>query len=277
MRLTAENTILVLDSSVDLPGGVPPHPGWRVVAQHVTFGDKTFRDHIELSPQEFFRHLARSTVPPQTAHPSPGEFLAIFESLRTAERILAIVLSAELSGTYNSAVLAADARTRVVDSGTVSGGTRLLAEAFQRRLDRGTTDEELDDLARRYREQARFVFALGRSTDLARGGRAGAPAVPTRPVIEIVDGMAVVSGELRAGERKDDRLAQKLEEGSTDDPHLHLGVAHAAAATEAVQLTKRVRRLRPSASLAPPLALGPAIGTHAGPGALGLYWFADDG
>ena len=108
MQLSAENTAIVLDSTADLPEPERRHPNWRMVPLYVSFGDETFREYVDISAEEFYRRLRESSQPPKSSQPSPADFEAVFDSLSEYERILCVVLSSKISGTYESARLAAE-------------------------------------------------------------------------------------------------------------------------------------------------------------------------
>ena len=143
MNLTGTNTAIVLDSTADFPEAPKRFPNWRVVPLYVLFGDESYRDYVELAPEEFYARLRSSQRLPTTSQPTPGDFLQTYEELGAYERIYSLHLSAVLSGTYQSATTAAatlgDDKVRVVDSETASAAIAMLGLAIQLRLDRGTT------------------------------------------------------------------------------------------------------------------------------------------
>jgi len=286
VRLSADSTAIVLDSTADLPAG---HGGanWRVVPLYVRFGaDEALREYVDITSAEFYRRLRESRTPPKSSQPSPADFAAVFGELESFERILCVVLSSKLSGTFGSAELAAqefDGRVRVLDSRVTSGGTVILADAIQRRLDRGTDDDEIDALVERFRADRGLLFTVDTLEYLVRGGRIGKAAgfagelLSVKPILAFDDGevspLRRVRGRAKAlGELEE--IFRDSTEGQ-DDPELHVGVGHAEALEECEELVRRVRAARPQASLDIVTTLGPVIGTHGGPGTLGLFWFHD--
>src|SRR5919108_2179349 len=156
VQLSTDNTAVVVDSTADLPDASERHPNWRTVHLYVRFGDEVFREYADLSPSDFYRRLRESPLPPRSSQPSPADFDAAFESLSEYERILCVLLPEGLSGTVESARLAAQAhgdRVVVIDSGAISGGAVLLADAVQRRLERGTSDDEIQALVERFHRE----------------------------------------------------------------------------------------------------------------------------
>jgi DegV family protein with EDD domain len=285
MRLSSENTALVLDSASDLPRAAERHRNWRAVPIYVTFGTETLRDSIDIAPAEVYRRLRAGADPPHTAAPSPADFAAAYADLAAFEHVIALTVSAKLSATFDSARIAArdsgHGRVTCIDSGSVSGGVVLLADAIQRRLERGTTAEELSALVERYRHEARYLYTLETLEYLARGGRIGRASalagglLNTRPVIEVRDGENVPFRRVRGRARSVAVLEQALVEATDDVPDLHVGVVHADADEAAAALEARVRVLRPRAGVDLVTEFGAALAAHVGPGALGVYWFCD--
>jgi DegV family protein with EDD domain len=285
VRLSAENTAVVLDSTADLPDPQGRHSNWRLVPLYVRFGDETFREYVDISAEEFYRRLQADPNPPKSSQPSPADFQASFESLSDYEHILCVVLSAKISGTYESARLAAesagDGKVIVVDSRVTSGGTVILADAIQRRLEAGTDEQEIDALVERFRRERGLLFTVDTLEYLIRGGRIGRASgfagqlLSVKPILIFDDGEVAPFKRVRGRSKAIGELEQIFAEGSKDTPTLHVGVGHAEAPADAEDLTGRLRASRPSASFDILTTLGPVIGTHGGPGTLGLFWFED--
>jgi len=285
LRLTAENTAIVLDSTADLPDAAERFPNWRVVPLYVRFGDESLRDGVDIDPAEFYTRLRESSVFPTTSQPTPGDFLACYEELGAYERILSLHVSARVSGTFASAETAAselgDGRVRAIDTETASASIAMLALAIQRRLERGTTDEEVDELVGRYLRERGLLFTVDTLEFLQRGGRIGKAAAFAGTLLQVKPILSIREGEVEPvkrvrGERKAfAELAATLETETADEPAYRLGVAHAAAPERAAELEALVREQRPSAELELVVTLGAVIGAHAGPGTLALFWFRD--
>jgi DegV family protein with EDD domain len=283
--LSAENTAVVLDSTADLSDPQARHPNWRLVPLYVRFGEETFREYVDISEAEFYRRLRESKDPPKSSQPSPADFQQVFESLSDFEQVLCVTLSAKISGTYESARLAAentgDGRVRVLDSGVTSGGTVILADAIQRRLEQGTDDAEIDALVERFRRERGLLFTVDTLEYLIRGGRIGKAAglagqlLSVKPILVFDDGEVAPFKRVRGRGKAIAELEKIFVEGSEDSPDLHMGVGHAEAQEDAKGLVRRVQEARPSATLDIVTTLGPVIGTHGGPGTLGLFWFQD--
>ena len=156
MNLTAENTAIVLDSTGDFPDAPERYPNWRIVPLYVQFGPESFRDYAELTPDAFYAKLRVAPELPTTSQPTPGDFLACYEGLSGYERVYSLHIAGTLSGTVESARTAAGMlpgdRVRVVNSESASAAVAILGLAIQRRLEAGTTDEEIETAIRAVEE-----------------------------------------------------------------------------------------------------------------------------
>jgi DegV family protein with EDD domain len=285
LNLTVENTAIVLDSTADLPDAADRFANWRVVPLYVRFGDESLRDGVDIDDAEFYERLRGSSVFPTTSQPTPGDFLACYEELAGYERIFSLHVSARVSGTVASAESAAtelgDGRVRAIDTETASASIAMLALAIQRRLERGTTDEEIDELFERYRGERGLLFTVDTLEFLQRGGRIGKAAafagtlLQVKPILSIQDGEVVPVKRVRGERKAFAELAAALETDTRDEPAYRLGVAHAATPERAAELEALVRERRPQAELELVVTLGAVIGAHAGPGTLALFWFRD--
>jgi DegV family protein with EDD domain len=287
VNLTAENTAIVVDSTADFPEAPERFPNWRVVPLYVRFGEESFRDYVELAPDAFYERLRRAQGTPTTSQPTPGDFVAAYEELDGYERILSLHIAGRLSGTLESARTAAgmlgDDRVRTVDSESASAAIAMLGLAVQRRLERGTTDEEVDELATRYRRGAGLLFTVDTFEYLVRGGRVGrargwaGELLHIKPILTIEEGEVVPVKRVRGNRKAFLEFASTFEAGTQDSPSLKVGIAHADAPERAEALRKMVREIRPSAEIEHVAMLGPVLGAHAGPGTVGFFWFEDDG
>jgi DegV family protein with EDD domain len=288
VELSAANTAIVVDSTADFPEAPERFANWRVVPLYVRFGDESYRDYVELGPKEFYERLRESTSLPTTSQPTPGDFLAVYEQLAGSyERIYSVHIAGKLSGTVESARRAAEElggdRVRCVDSGTASAAIAMFGLAIQRRLERGTTDEEIEALVERYKAQAHLLFTVETLEYLAKGGRIGRASAMAgqllniKPILAISDGEVVPVKKVRGSHKAFLEFAREFEESSgPDGPELKVGIATAEAPEREQALRELVRRTRPNAVVELATTLGPVVGTHAGPGTVGFFWFRDE-
>jgi len=269
VQLTAANTAIVVDSTADFPEAQERFPNWRMVPLYVRFGDQSYRDYVELGPDEFYARLRTADELPTTSQPTPGDFLAAYEELAAHERIYSLHISAKLSGTFESARTAASElgdKVRMVDTETASAAITMLGLAIQRRLERGTTDEEIAALVERYKDEHRLLFTVDTLEFLAKGGRIGRAAkfagqmLHIKPILTIDDGEVLPLKRVRGNQKAMQEFVSEFTEGSNDEPGLRVGIAHADAPERATALVKMVRDVRPHAEIETVTTLGAVVG-----------------
>ena len=287
MELTRTNTAIVLDSTSDFFDARERHASMRIVPLYVLFDGEPLRDHVDIGPAEFYERLATARTLPTTSQPTPGDFLACYEELRGAgfERIWSLHLTSKLSGTHESAVRAAEQLggdvVRVVDTETASLACALLAEAVDRRLERGTTDAEIEELVERFKRANRVVFTVGTLEYLQKGGRIGkaqalaGSLLHVRPILSIRDGVVEPIGRVRGRQKALEEFARLFDAETEDREGLRVAIAHANAPEWIDVLTDMAKRVRPRSTLEMVQTLGAVVGAHTGPGAVGFFWFQD--
>jgi DegV family protein with EDD domain len=285
VELNASNTAIVIDSTADFPDAPQRFPNWRMVPLYVRFGDESFRDYVELAPAEFYSRLADAPELPTTSQPTPGDFLAAYQELFPYRRVYSLHISSDLSGTFGSASAAAEqvggGTVRTVDSRSASAAIALLGLGIQRRLERGTTDEEIRALIERFRIGNGLLFTVDTLEFLRRGGRIGrakamaGTLLHVKPILTI-DGEVVPVTRVRGAQKAMHEFVRRFTGATEDRPGLRVGIAHAEAPERAEQLRRMVRGERPSAQIDLVTTLGAVVGTHAGPGTVGFFWFDDE-
>jgi DegV family protein with EDD domain len=285
VNLTTANTAIVVDSTADFPEAHERFENWRMVPLYVRFGGESFRDYVELGPAEFYARLRTATALPTTSQPTPGDFLATYEELANYDRIYSLQVSSKVSGTIESARTAAAEvgdKVRVIDTETASAGITLLGLAIQRRLERGTTDEEVESLIERYKRELRLLFTVDTLEFLQKGGRIGKAAafagnlLNVKPILTIQDGEVVPIKRVRGNHKAVQEFARAFTESTRDTPKLRVGIANADAPEREQALRALVADVRPQAQIDIATTLGAVVGTHAGPGTVGFFWFEDD-
>lgn len=271
---------IVTDSACDLPQARADELGIEIVPLTIRFGDEEFVDRIELTNEEFWRKVATSPVLPETAAPSPGAFEDCFRSLAAdgADAVLCINLSSRLSGTMQSAQVAATALAgevpvRVVDSLSVSlglGSQCIAAQAL------ATGGQDVDTIAASVVDRAartRLFGALDTLEHLRRGGRIGGAqamlgsVLSIKPIIGIQDGVVSEAGKVRTRSKSLSHLAAKL--SAAHDPS-GVFVFHAQA-PDIEEFLDQLGKFVPRESIEVG-NIGPVIGTHGGPRTIGLGW-----
>jgi hypothetical protein len=285
--LTAENTAIVLDSTADLPHPELEHPNWRLVPLIVRFGDEQFDDWVGIEPAELYRRLRAGGPHPQTAAPSPGTYLKLFDRLSDFAHVIVLPVSSKVSGSVQAARIAAEdletgGRVTVLDGRSVSVGTWMLAEGVQRMLEAGTTLDAVTAWVESARERLQIVIYVPTLEYLRRGGRISRAreitgnATGMRPILTLHDGelglyRRVLGGRGRALKAFERFLCEHAPVGEA----VHVGVAHGADPAGAAAIVAMVGRVRPQARVERVCEIGAVVGTHGGPGTLGLMVLAD--
>jgi DegV family protein with EDD domain len=188
-----------------------------------------------------------------------------------------------LSGTYASATAAAnelDGKVRTVDTGTASAAIAMLGLAIQRRLEHGTNEDEIAQLIERFERDAGLIFTVDTLEFLRRGGRIGRASawagglLHVKPILTIKREVVPLK-RVRGNQKAMQTFVDEFTSHSEDVASLRVGIAHADAPERARQLEKMVRGERPQAQVELVTTLGAVVGTHAGPGTVGFFWFDD--
>ena len=284
MTLSVENTAIVIDSTADFPEAPRRFANWRMVPLYVRFGDESRKDYVEMGPEEFYARLRTATELPTTSQPTPGDFLSAYEELASYERVYSLQISARLSGTFQSAQTAAAEfgdKVRVIDTETASAAIAMLGLAIQRRLERGATDDAIDSLVARFKTEAGLLFTVDTLEYLQKGGRIGRAAAMAgnllhiKPILTIAEGEVVPVKRVRGNQKAVQEFARAFAEDTVDEPSLRVGIASADAPERVETVRRLVEDVRPKAQIEIATTLGAVVGTHAGPGTVGFFWFDD--
>lgn len=275
---------IVTDSTCDMP------PEWLaahdvvMVPLTVLFGTESYLDWIELRPDEFFQKLAASPGLPKTSQPAPAAFTEAYQELADQgfEEIVSIHLSGPLSGTIQSATLAAaDAPVpvHVVDTHLVSMGiVPALMEAMRAR-DEGASGTQVADVAREAAAKTRLFFLLDTLEYLVKGGRAGraqalaASLLNIKPILEVNrDGIIEPYKKVRGERQAMQALVDTVVEDSAKHGRLKVGLLHACHPDRMAQLHAMIMESDADVEIISEGVVGAVIGTYAGPGALGVTY-----
>ncbi len=273
--LTLANTAIVTDSTADPPAGYFERTGVRMVPLKVHFGDETFRDLVDLGPDEFYDRLETAPVLPTTSQPSVGEFRACYEELAAShEHVFSFHLSGKLSGTYQAALTAADgfANVDVYDTLSVSMGMTMLIERLRARLAGGIELPEARAYVQKYVLKHHILFQVSTLEYLRRGGRIGraqsmvGDVLGIRPLITIAGGELLPYAKVRGERRALEGMAAAFAEWSAPEAEIYYTVWGARADREVALLDDALRAARPGAKEIPGGRVGAVVGTHGGPG-----------
>ena len=281
---------VVTDSSAYLPDGFANRHAVHVVPIHVLIDDCSGRDGVDIGPADVAAALTgRRSV--TTSRPNPEEFAQTYRRLldEGADEIVSIHLSRELSGTWESARLAAkevgDDMIRVVDSRTAVMGLGFSVLRAASAAGSGASGAAVEDAAVAAAARTRTFFMVETLDYLRRGGRIGSAAaifgtaLAVKPVLHVKDGHIVLLEKVRTTNKALARLVDLAEQAAaeTGADAVELAVHHLAAHERAAELATRLDERIAPASGCVVSELGGAIGAHTGPGMLGVVICPADG
>jgi DegV family protein with EDD domain len=278
----ARHIALITDSTSDIPDDLVAQYDIRIAPQYLIWGTEQFRDRFEVTPREFYNRLATSTVHPKSSQPVVADFLALIEEARAggAEAAVIITISSQLSGTVESARQAAAQSAipvHVVDSktGGMALGWQVIAAARAREA--GGDAEAMVDAANAARSTMQIIFFVDSLEHLHRGGRIGGAArlvgsaLNLKPLLYVDHDVGRVEpGErIRTRRKALDRVYEVFFEHMDVSRPMHIAVIHSNAPDLAEALRERVLADYDPAELLL-TGISPVMGTHIGPGAVGL-------
>ena len=272
-------TKIVTDSTVYLPQEILTRYDIQVVPLKVLFGKHVYKDGIDLTNEEFYQMLAEAPQLPTTSQPSAGEFEDVYAELTAqGHEIVSVHISGKLSGTVESAHAAAkqlpDAQIHIVDSLSTAFGLAVMviesAQAASEGYDSTHIVRRLEQMAR----DLTMLFVVDTLEYLEKGGRIGTARallgtlLKIKPVLKLEDGLIVPVSSVRTKRKAIMFMLDQISE-ATGDRRVHVATAHAQVPEEMEELLDMVReRLNYSDIFIS--EIGPVIGTHTGPGVLGV-------
>jgi uncharacterized protein len=280
---------VVSDTAADLADPVLDRHHIALVPLQVTFGSESFRDRVELRPEEFYRRLRVARDLPTTSQPTPADFVRILRDARAeADEVVAVLLGANLSGTFASAQGAVRAAgisgVHLVDSRSASLGQGMLALRGAELAESGWSGAAVVQELERVRGQSGMLLTVDRYDNLLRSGRVSRSKawiggmLDVKPILTLDDnGRVIPLDRVRGREQTVPRVLSWLERRLTPKPEIvRFGVAH----TEAPEVAERIRSALMSAyrprDCFVSLATG-VLATHVGPGAWAIFYQVEDG
>ncbi|MBI4631563.1 MAG: DegV family protein [Chloroflexi bacterium] len=273
---------IVTDSTVDLPEELAQQYNIHIAPQQIIWGTETYRDRYEMKPLDFYERLKTSKENPRTSQASPGTLKEVYQNaLKNADALLVIILSSGLSQTYNSAMLAKndlpDAKIEVVDTRVISMAMGYMCLVAARMLAEGKSLEEAKTKVENMSPLSNVVFTVDTLDYLHRGGRIGGAqrfignALNFKPVLNVKDGKVDALERVRTKKKAVEYIINFVAERTANKGPVHLAAIHANAESEAKELLEAAKsRIQPVEALV--TSMSPAIGTHTGPGTVGLAY-----
>lgn len=277
---------LVTDSTTYMPPELVQKYNISIAPQVLIWGDQTYRDGVDIQSHEFFTRLKTAKTMPSTSQVAVVSFQEIFQNLvEKGFDVIALLVSSKLSGTVQSAMQARDLmnsardKVNVVDSQSVAMALGFQVLAVARALENGASLKEALALAEQSYQNTGVVFAVDTLEFLHRGGRIGGAQrflgtmLNMKPILAIQDGRVEGVDRIRTKSKAHDRVLELVTEKIAGKSPVRLATLHANAADDAKVLLSRAQQaLNPVESLF--TEVSPTVGTHAGPGTVGLAFMA---
>lgn len=273
---------IIVDSSTDVPFGIEERI--TVVPLTINFSGEEFVDRKEISHQMFYEKLSEAKELPTTSQPSPTLFAAAYEeAINNGEDVVVITISRKLSGTYQSASIAAEdfpGKVFVVESGAVTVMSGILAEYALSLADGGMDAESIAKELDEVKGKLCLVAALDTLEYLKKGGRISKTVafagglLSIKPLIEIKDGAVEMIGKVRGNKQTADALTNAIEERGgvdTSKPFLFGYTGNDVSLLE--NYLEETKDYWKDAGELRKTCIGSVVGTHAGPGAFAVTFF----
>ena len=275
---------IITDSASDVVGN--KREDLRVLPVSITFGEEEFQDGINLTHQMFYEKLIECDELPVTSQVPPFAFEKAFrEAMETGNQVIAITLSSKLSGTWQSACIAAEGfggKVRVVDSENASIGQHALVEYALRLKDAGLGLEEIVEKLEADKKRIRLIALLDTLEYLKKGGRISKAAamagslLSIKPVIAIQRGEVAILGKARGSKQGNNLLAEQIRQTGGIDfgKPFFLGYTGLSDAMLRKYIKDHESFWKSSVDALETSSVGGTIGTHIGPGAIGVAFFS---
>jgi DegV family protein with EDD domain len=278
---------IITDSTCEAPDALLHHPAVSIVPLSVVFGQTALRDGIDITREEFWRRLPTADPLPSTSQVTPADFLALFQQFTAAgDEIVAVTISAKLSGTYDSAISARKslptAPIDVIDSRSTSVGLGLMLQEAVTMADAGASRDEIVAKLARMREQIHIIFVVETLEYLQRGGRIGkaqafvGTLLKFKPLLAIVDGEIVPVTRVRSRAKALEAMQETLlQQAPQRGPQVRLALTQAMATEDAKTVGAALATSFGTSQIFT-AALGPVLGVHVGPGTIGAAVYPGD-
>ncbi|MFZ5923189.1 MAG: DegV family protein [Chloroflexota bacterium] len=277
---------VITDSTAYLPPDLREKHNVTVVPQVLIWGDETLKDGVDIQPDEFYTRLKTAKIMPSTSQVSIPDMQNIFTGLLDQDYdILGIFISSKFSGTISSATQARDAlglgedKIAIVDSNSTAMAMGFMAIAAARFAGDGASLSECVALAEKARSHTGVFFVVDTLEFLYRGGRIGGAsrflgsALNLKPILAVQDGRVEAVERVRTKGKAVDRMLELVKEQVGDRKPVRMATLHANAAQEAREILERAGQMM-EISESVFSEVSPVVGTHAGPGTVGLAFMA---
>ncbi len=274
---------IITESASDIPQSF--HDRIRVLPMTVRFGQEAYLDGVDITPRQFYEKLIENEELPTTSLVSPGDFADAYqEAVDNQEKVLVVTVSGKLSGTYQSAVLAAlefPGDVFVVDSKNVAIGEQILVLRGLELIEQGLAVEQVAAELERERENIHIIALLDTLEYLQKGGRISksvaffGSALSIKPVVTVKDGEVAMIGKARGSRNGSNFLIKEIESANGIDfsKPLRLGYTGISDALLRKYMEDSEALWAGHQDKLVVSPIGSTIGTHVGPGAIAVAFF----
>lgn len=276
---------IIVDSACDLGKERAEKLGLEFVSLKTIFGDTEYLDGDELSSHEFYEKLIESDELPSTSQATPYDFEEVFSRIvQNGDTAVCITLSSRLSGTYQSANIAADnyeGKVFVVDSENVSLGEQILVFYAIRLQQEGRSAEEMATLLNKAKKNIRLIALLDTLEYLKKGGRISSTAafagtlLSIKPVVAVENGVVTILGKARGSKNGSNFLNQQIINSKGINFDMPLTLAYTGLSDDLLKkyMADSAHLYEEYTGSLPICLVGSTIGTHVGPGAIAVAYF----
>ncbi len=280
------NVAIIADSTSDLPPELVEKYNIRIIPLIINWSGESLYDGRDITTDAFYKRLATAADMPTTSQPSAGEFLEMFQrAAETADAILCVTISSELSGTYASAQAAKEMMDgfpiEIVDSRQASMGLGFVVLAGARALEKGATVAEAAAMARQVADQMHLMFVVDTLEFLHRGGRIGGgrrfigSVLSIKPILGLTGNEGTIQplGSVRTKKKAVSHMIELARGEMAGKSEIHVAVLSADSGIDAQELGAQLKSEFNPVEIHD-VTLSPVLGTHVGPGAVGIACYA---
>lgn len=278
---------IVTDSTAYIPKELQSDFNLHIAPLQLIWGDEQFRDGVDIQPLQFYEKLQHAEIMPTTSQATPGAFKEIYEELsRQGFDIFSIHISTKLSGTIDSAVQAKAMlelkNIEIFDSETAGMALGFQVLTVARAVANGASLKDCVKIAEKAREKTGVLFAVSTLEFLHRGGRiSGSQAflgtmLKLKPILEVRDGKLEPAGKVRTMSKATDKVIEIMKSKIGNQTPVRIAIQHANALEDAKKFLIKINEAFPQGDIVEAVIadVSPVIGTHTGPGVVGVAYMA---
>ncbi|MCL6473278.1 MAG: DegV family protein [Firmicutes bacterium] len=275
---------IVTDSTADMPLSFYEENDVEMVPLVVRFGNKSYKDWVEMPPETFYGLLRESEVLPKTSQPSVQEFIEAYKRHSDCDHIISIHISAKLSGTFQSAYIASqnvDLPVTVIDSKNASAGLGLIVKSLVQARSEGKGAGQMISIAERMANSIKDIFYVDTLKYLEMGGRIGKATalagsiLKIKPILTLDDGIVAPLRKVKGRKRAVSEIVS-LVKAFCEGRRVNIGLAHADISSAIDEIELALKEADINSNVVIKSQIGSVIGTYVGPDAFAILVYKDD-